>query len=169
MKKNLVLIGMMAVGKTTIGMLLSKKLVVPFEDLDARIENRESLTVKKIFDLKGESYFRKVEETECLKIINVKSRIIALGGGTFINQRVRNEIKKTCFSVWLDLPPKEIFARVRAKKERPLLMNTKSISDVENIYLNRKKIYALADYRLDCASKTKEQIVKEIEKIYENI
>jgi len=160
---------MMAVGKTTIGMLLSKKLVVPFEDLDARIENRESLTVKKIFDLKGESYFRKVEETECLKIINVKSRIIALGGGTFINQRVRNEIKKTCFSVWLDLPPKEIFARVRAKKERPLLMNTKSISDVENIYLNRKKIYALADYRLDCASKTKEQIVKEIEKIYENI
>ena len=160
---------MMAVGKSTIGRLLSKKLGVPFEDLDTIIEARESLTIKKIFDLKGEKYFREIEENESLNMIKGKDKIIALGGGTFINQKVREETKKSCFSVWLDLSPEKIFARVKKNKERPLLINTKSIKDVENIYLNRKKIYALADYRLDCTSKDKEQIVSEIEKIYEGI
>ncbi len=160
---------MMAVGKSTIGRLLSKKLGVPFEDLDTIIEARESLTIKKIFDLKGEKYFREIEENESLNMIKGKDKIIALGGGTFINQKVREETKKSCFSVWLDLSPEKIFARVKKNKERPLLINAKSIKDVENIYLNRKKIYALADYRLDCTSKDKEQIVSEIEKIYEGI
>tara|TARA_Y100000768_G_C23565312_1_gene490097 strand:+ start:80 stop:562 length:483 start_codon:yes stop_codon:yes gene_type:complete len=160
---------MMAVGKSTIGRLLSQKLAIPFEDLDDKIEKRESLSIKKLFDLKGESYFRKVEESECLKIINQNGKIIAFGGGTFMNQRIREEMKKSCFSIWLDLSPKKIFGRVTTNKERPLLINAKSINDVENIYLSRKKIYSLADYRLDCSSKNKEQIIKEIEKIYENI
>ena len=160
---------MMGVGKSTIGRLLSKKLEMPFEDLDNRIEKRESLTIKEIFDSKGEEYFRKVEENEGLNIIKEEEKIIALGGGTFINQKVREEIKKTCLSVWLDLPPEKIFDRIKQKKGRPLLMNAKSTKDVENIYLNRKKIYALADYRLDCVSKSAENIVNEIEKIYENI
>jgi len=160
---------MMAVGKSTIGRLLSKKLGIPFEDLDNRIEKRESLTIKEIFDSKGEEYFRKIEENEGLNIIKEEGKIIALGGGTFINQKVREGVKKTCFSVWLDLSPKEIFNRIKKNKGRPLLKNAKSIKDVENIYLNRKKIYALADYRLDCVSKNAENIVNEIEKIYENI
>ncbi len=160
---------MMGVGKSTIGRLLSKKLEMPFEDLDDRIEERESLTIKEIFDSKGEEYFRKVEENEGLNIIKEEEKIIALGGGTFINQKVREEIKKTCLSVWLDLPPEKIFDRIKRKKVRPLLMNAKSTKDVENIYLNRKKIYALADYRLDCASKSAEDLVNEVKKIYENI
>ena len=159
----------MAVGKSTIGRLLSKKLGIPFEDLDNRIEKRESLTIKEIFDSKGEEYFRKIEENEGLNIIKEEGKIIALGGGTFINQKVREGVKKTCFSVWLDLSPKEIFNRIKKNKGRPLLKNAKSIKDVENIYLNRKKIYALADYRLDCISKSTEEIVNKIKKIYENI
>ena len=112
---------------------------------------------------------RKIEENEGLNLIKEECKIIALGGGTFINQKVREEVKKTCFSVWLDLASKEIFNRIKKNKARPLLMNARSIQDVENIYLNRKKIYALADYRLDCVSKSAENIVNEIEKIYENI
>ena len=69
----------------------------------------------------------------------------------------------------MDLATEKIFNRVKKNKRRPLLINVKSIKDVENIYLNRKKIYALADYRLDCVSKNAENIVNEIEKIYENI
>ena len=69
MKKNLVLIGMMGVGKSTIGRLLSKSLEKPFEDLDERVEMRESLKIYEIFDKKGEAYFRSIEESECLKII----------------------------------------------------------------------------------------------------
>ena len=69
----------------------------------------------------------------------------------------------------MDLSPKEIFNRIKKNKGRPLLKNAKSIKDVENIYLNRKKIYALADYRLNCTSKKAKEIVSKIEKIYENI
>ncbi len=160
---------MMGVGKSTVGRFLSKKLEMPFEDLDSKIESVESLTIKEIFDLKGEQYFRKIEENEGLNLIKEEGKIIALGGGTFINQKIREKVKKSCFSVWLDLPPKEIFDRVKKNKGRPLLMGAKSTKDVENIYLNRKKIYALADYKLDCASKNKEEIANEIEKVYENI
>ncbi len=159
----------MGVGKSTIGSLLSKKLEIPFEDLDNKIEARESLGIKKIFDLKGEEYFRKIEENEGLNIIKGSGKIIALGGGTFVNQKVREEVKKSCFSVWLDLGLEEIFSRIKKNKGRPLLVNAESIKDVEKIYLNRKKIYALADYRLNCASKSKEKIANEIEKVYENI
>ena len=161
---------MMGVGKSTIGRLLSKKLGISFEDLDKKIETKESLTIKEIFDSKGEEYFRKIEENEGLNLIKKEEeKIIALGGGTFINQKVRERVKKTCFSVWLDLPPEEIFNRIKKNKGRPLLMDARSIKGVENIYLNRKKIYALADYRLDCISKSKEEIADEIKKIYENI
>ena len=160
---------MMGVGKSTIGSLLSKKLEIPFEDLDHKIETRESLTIKKIFDLKGEEYFRKIEESEGLNIIKGERKIIALGGGTFTNRKVREEVKKSSFSVWLDLAPEKIFNRIKKNKGRPLLINVKSIEEIEKIYLNRKKIYALADYRLDCASKSKEDIADQIEKIYENI
>ncbi len=72
MKKNLVLIGMMGVGKSTVGRFMSKKLKMPFKDLDRQIEKLESLTIKEIFDLKGEPYFRNLEETEILKIIKKK-------------------------------------------------------------------------------------------------
>ena len=160
---------MMGVGKSTIGLLLSKKLKMAFEDLDEKIETKESLTIKKIFDLKGEKYFRKIEENESLKIIEGKNKVIALGGGTFINENVRQNIKKLCFSVWLDLTPKEIFGRIKNNNARPLLRNVKSEKDIEKIYLSRKKIYALADYRVDCAYKNKKQIADEINKVYENI
>ena len=160
---------MMGVGKSTIGGLLSKKLGIPFEDLDNKIEVNESLTIKKIFDLKGEEYFRKIEEREGLNIVEGEGKIIALGGGTFMNQKVREKVKKLSFSVWLDLSPIKIFNRVKKNKGRPLLINANSIKDVEKIYLNRKKIYALADYKLNCDSRSKKQIAEEIKKIYENI
>jgi len=158
----------MGVGKSTIGILLSEKLKMPFEDLDSKIEKRESLTINEIFNLKGEEYFRKIEEIESLKIISEKGKVIALGGGTFVNSKVRKSIKDSCFSVWLDLPSEKIFDRVKKNKVRPLLMNVKSISDIEKIYIDRKKIYALSDCRINCESKTKKEIVNEIEKIYEN-
>ena len=160
---------MMGVGKTTIGKLLSKKLKMRFQDLDTKIETRESLKISEIFQSKGEKYFREVEQIESLNIIKEKDTILALGGGTFINPIVRKNIKKFCFSVWLDHDPQEIFKRIKGNKKRPLLMNAKSKKDVEKIYIKRKKIYSLADYKLNCASKNKKEIVDEIEKVYENI
>ena len=67
------------------------------------IKNKESLSIKDIFSFKGEDYFRKIEEIECLKIIQDTGKIIAFGGGTFMNETVRNKMKNTCFSVEMGL------------------------------------------------------------------
>ncbi len=157
---------MMGVGKSTIGRLLSKKLKMTFIDLDHEIEKTAGLKVVEIFKIKGEEYFRKIEEKECIKVVKKESRIIAFGGGTFLNEKVRSIVKKTSFSIWLNVSPEIIFKRIKKNKRRPLLTNAKSKKDVEKIYLNRKKIYSYADYELNCYSKSKKQIVEEIHKIY---
>lgn len=157
---------MMGVGKSTIGRVLSKKLKMTFIDLDRQIEKIAGLRISEIFKTKGEGYFRKIEEKESIKIIQKGGKIIAFGGGTFLNKKVRDETLKTCFSIWLNVSPEEIYQRTKMNKKRPLLINVKSKKDVEKIYLNRKKIYSYADYKLDCSNKNEDQIVNEIKEIY---
>ena len=92
MKKNLVLIGMMGVGKSTIGRLLPKKLNIQFEDIDEIIERKLSLSIKEIFETKGEKFFREIEEKVSIELLKKERIIIALGGGAFLN----NLIRKRC-------------------------------------------------------------------------
>ena len=160
---------MMGVGKSTIGRYLSKKLGMAFDDLDEIIEKNTSLSISKIFKSKGEKQFRLIEEEISLKILKKSGRVVALGGGTFLNERVRKTIKKNSYSFWLNLPPNQIFKRIKKSQKRPLLKNAKSEKDVEKIYMLRKKIYSLADYEVDCLNKSRDQIVNNIKNIYENI
>ena len=169
MKKNLVLTGMMGVGKSTIGKLLSKKFNIQFEDIDEIIERKLSLSIKEIFETKGEKFFREIEEKVSIELLQRKGIIIALGGGAFLNNLIRKNLKKFSISIWLDLSPKYIFQRIKKNKRRPLLNNAKSEKDVEEIYKKRKAIYSLADFRINCDLKAKYAIVKEITKIYEDI
>ncbi len=169
MKKNLVLTGMMGVGKSTIGKLLSKKFNIQFEDIDKIIERKLSLSIKEIFETKGEEFFRKIEEKVSIELLRKERIIIALGGGAFLNNLIRKNLKKFSISIWLDLSPKHIFQRIKKNKRRPLLNHAESEKDVEEIYKKRKAIYSLADFRINCDLKAKYAIVKEITKIYENI
>ena len=169
MKKNLVLIGMMGVGKSTIGKLLSKKFNIQFEDIDEIIERKLSLSIKEIFETKGEKFFREIEEKVSIELLQKKRIIIALGGGAFLNNLIRKNLEKFSISIWLDLSPKHIFQRIKKNKRRPLLNHAKSEKDVEEIYKKRKAIYSLADFRINCDLKAKYAIVKEITKIYEDI
>ena len=168
LKKSLVLTGMMGVGKTTIGSLLSNRIGIKFVDMDTQIEKKLSLSINDIFKTKGEKYFREIEEKETIECLKNQNLIIALGGGAFLNEKIRDNIKKICISVWLDLDPKTIFDRTKVNNKRPLLGNIKSDEELNNIYKLRKKVYSLADYRIDCNSKTKDEIIVEIAKIYEN-
>jgi len=99
LKKSLILTGMMGVGKSTIGRLLAKKLAVRFIDIDKIIEKQEKKSIKKIFEVFGETYFRKLEEKTTLKLIQNKESVIALGGGAFINSKIRREILRNCLIV----------------------------------------------------------------------
>ena len=167
MKKNLVLTGMMGVGKSTIGKSLSKKLNMKFFDTDSMIENEEKMTVKNIFEKKGEQHFRKIEKKTILKILNSTNSVIALGGGAFINTDIRNEILKSCVSFWMFMGVKNLIKRLSDTSKRPLL-DGQNLEDCLNIiHEKREKIYETANFKVDCNNKEKYEIKNEIIKLYE--
>ena len=90
--KNLVLLGMMGSGKSTIGYLLSKNLNLEFYDIDSIIEKQDGRKIAEIFNTEGEDFFRKLEEKTTLKILNSEKNIVALGGGAFINKNIRKTL-----------------------------------------------------------------------------
>ena len=101
-KGNIVFLGMMGSGKTSIGKLVSKKLDLNFFDIDQKIEEKFQMKISKIFNEKGETFFRKIEEKMTLELLKRKKSVIALGGGGFLNKNVRDEIIKNHVSFWLD-------------------------------------------------------------------
>ena len=88
-KKNLVLVGMMGSGKSSIGKLLSKKIGLEFIDIDKLIEEEENKSISDIFKINGEKYFRDLEEKISIKKLKSENKVISLGGGGYINQKIR--------------------------------------------------------------------------------
>jgi len=168
LKKNLVLTGMMGVGKSTIGKRLSRKLKRKFIDVDKIIELEEKNTIKEIFEKKGESYFRKIEKKITLQVLKKDNLVIALGGGAFLNASIRKEIKNTCLSFWLDLNIPSLILRLKNVKKRPLLDENNLAKSINEIYSKRKKIYNESNFRIKCNSTNKDEIVYKIIKLYEN-
>ena len=158
----------MGVGKSTIGRLIAKKLKIKFIDVDKLIEKKEKKSVKRIFDESGEDYFRKIEEKITLKILKNKRTVIALGGGAFINKEIREKVLSSCVSVWLKVNFDELILRYNKNDRRPLL-NKKTLDvDIKKIYQSRKKIYSLANFKINCDNINKAKIVEKILDFYEN-
>ncbi len=168
MKKNLVLTGMMGVGKTTIGKIVAKKLKLKFVDIDSLIEKKEKNTIKEIFKNKGEDYFRKIETKITLLELKKVNLVIALGGGAFINRSIRKEVSNSAVSFWLDLELKSLVNRLKKTKKRPLLDQENLESSINKIYLERKKIYNESDFKIKCNFAKKEEIAEKIVTLYEN-
>ena len=166
MKKNLVLTGMMGVGKSTVGKNLAQKLSYNFVDIDRTIESREGSTINLIFKNKSESYFRKLENEISLEKLKKKNTVISLGGGAFLNKSIRREVKNTSVSFWLDVNVAELIKRLKKTKKRPLLYNKNLNVTVNKIYLERKKTYSEADYRIKCNFLDPDKIVDKILKLY---
>ena len=167
MKKNLVLTGMMGVGKSTVGKNLAQKLSYNFVDIDRTIESREGSTINLIFKNKSESYFRKLENEISLEKLKKKNTVISLGGGAFLNKSIRREVKNTSVSFWLDVDVSELIKRLKKTRKRPLLYNKNLNVTVNKIYLERKKTYSEADYRIKCNFLGPDKIVDKILKLYE--
>ena len=168
MKKNLVLTGMMGVGKSTVGKAVANKLSMQFIDIDKIIEKKENLSVHDIFEEKGEVYFRDLEKKTTVDESKKTNAVISLGGGAFVNSEIRRLVIKTCVSFWLDLHPKLIEKRVKNSKKRPLLNNNNLTETLEKIYYERKKIYSLANFKIDCNKMKLDLIVNKIINLYVN-
>jgi len=167
-KKNLVLLGMMAVGKSTLGKIIAKKLNLKFIDTDLNIEKKCSMKIFEIFENKGEDFFRSEEEREVIESLKKNKSVIALGGGAFMNKNIRNLILKNSLSFWLDLNLKAINKRVKWNNKRPLLNQENAGEVIKKLYSKRKNIYKLAKYKINCNMLGKEEIVKKIILLYEN-
>ena len=166
-KKNIVLIGMMGSGKSSIGKILSKKLNISFIDIDRKIEEVESLSISDIFKRNGESYFRKIEEKISLQYLKSQNNIISLGGGGFINSSIRKLCQKKCLSFWLNWKNETIIKRIYKSKKRPIVINLTK-DKINNLIKERSKIYELSNYKINCDKLDKVQIINKILDIYEN-
>ena len=167
MKKNLVLLGMMAVGKTTLGKIVAEKQGLEFIDIDENIEKKNLMTINDIFKKKGEKFFRIEEEKEVLKSIKKSNCVIALGGGSFMNTKVRESILKNTISIWLDVNLKMLEKRVKWGNKRPLLKQENKLKRLDDLYNQRKVIYELANYKIECDKLSKKNIVDRIIALYE--
>ena len=168
MKKNLVLLGMMGVGKTTLGKIIAEKQGKKFIDIDANIESRNLMTINEIFRRKGENFFRKEEEKEVLKCLKKDNCVIALGGGAFVNSKIRDVVLKIAVSFWLDIDVKIIKQRVKRTQKRPLLEKNNVQKTIEDLLLKRKNFYKLADHKIICDKLNKEDITNKIIDLYKN-
>ena len=165
-KENLVFLGMMGSGKSSIGSLVAKKLKLNFIDIDEEIEKNLNTTIKKIFENKGENYFRKIEEQITLKKLKLTSTVISLGGGAFTNKNIRKEIIRNHISFWLNWDYQILLNRIKNSRKRPLTINATK-TELIDLIKNRSNIYSKALYEIKCDNLTKSEIVNVIVKIYE--
>jgi shikimate kinase/shikimate kinase/3-dehydroquinate synthase len=166
-KGNIVFLGMMGSGKTTIGKLFSKKLNLEFFDTDYQIENKLNMSISKVFNFKGEKFFREIEEKITLNLLKKKKIILALGGGAFMNKNIRKEILNNHTSFWLDLDNETIIDRINKSTKRPLALNSTK-AELLDMLKKRSYFYSKALYKVNCNNLTKIEIVKKVMKIYEN-
>ena len=159
---------MMGVGKSTLGKIVAKKLDLKFVDTDLNIEKNCSMKIWEIFKNKGEDFFRSEEEKEALECLKKNNTVIALGGGAFMNKNIRSLILKNSLSFWLDLNLNIINKRVKWSKKRPLLNQKKEEEIIKKLYSERKNIYKLAKYKINCNKLSKTAITKKIILFYEN-
>jgi len=166
-KENIVFLGMMGSGKTSIGLLISKKLNLQFYDIDQIIEKELEMNISDIFEKKGEKFFRDIEEKTTLKILKKKWIVVSLGGGAFINKKIREEILKNHLSFWLNWNSKTLIQRIKKNLKRPIALKS-STSELIDLIKKRSVVYSKSKYKINCEKLSKNEIVNEIINIYEN-
>ena len=142
--RPIVLIGLMGVGKTTVGRRLAARLGLSFADADHEIELAAGLSVSEIFDRYGEAHFRDGERRVIARLIDGTAKVIATGGGAFMNEATRALILDKATAVWLDADIDTLAARVSRRDDRPLLRGKDARKVLGELAAVRNPIYALA-------------------------
>ncbi len=143
--RSVVLVGMMGAGKTSVGKRLSVRLGLDFIDADAAIEAAAGLTIPEIFARHGEPHFRDGERRVISRLLGERQRVLATGGGAFMNKATRERIAETSISVWLKADADVLLRRVRKRSNRPMLNTPDPEDTLKRLMAERYPIYALAD------------------------
>ena len=164
MRENLVLIGFMGTGKTSLGKLLANRLGRGFVDLDKKIERDAGMTIPKIFELHGEKYFRELEKKAVREVSERKNLVIATGGGTVKDAENVRLLKNSGVMICLTTDPEEIFRRTERCGERPVLDGggEKRLETIKKLLAEREIFYSQADYTIDTTDWSPLQIMNDI-------
>ena len=163
MKNNIVLIGMMGSGKTTVAKELSK--LIPeysLADIDEEIEKSTGKKISDIFLKYGEAHFRNLEKDKIEKISQQQNQIISLGGGAFENEENRTMLLNSSITIYLKTSPQEIFSRVKNEFHRPLLQKNCTTERITELIKKREPNYLKADIIITTDNKKPEDIAQEI-------
>lgn len=146
--RPIILIGMMGVGKTSIGRKLSGLLHLPFVDADEEIENAAQMSISEIFDAYGEAAFRDGERRVIARLIDGESKVIATGGGAFCNAATRALILDKAIAIWIDADVETLVERVGRKDTRPLLRGGNAHEILSRLQAERVPYYAMAPIKV---------------------
>ena len=166
-KENIVFLGMMGSGKSSIGYLVSKKLNLDLQDIDHIIENKLKMKISEVFKIKGERFFREFEEKITLKSLKRNNTIISLGGGAFMNVKIREEVLNNNLSFWLKWTSKTLINRIQNSIKRPVSFKATN-NELLNLIKKISNFYKKANYKINCENLSKNEIVNKVINIYEN-
>lgn len=168
MKQNLILIGLMGAGKSTVGRKAAHRLGLAFVDTDQMVEEAAGLSVAAIFEAEGEAGFRRREAEAVARACSRGGQVISTGGGAVLDPENRRRLWAAGLVVWLDAPPAVLADRLPRTADRPLLAGEEGTRRLEVLLEQRRPHYALAHRRLDVAARTPDEAVKEVVRMFES-
>lgn len=142
--RPVVLVGLMGVGKSTVGRRLARRLALDFVDSDAAIEDASGYSAAEVFERFGEQDFRDGERRLVARLVEGDVRVIATGGGAFVDSRTRELLNERAITVWLDAPVEVLAERTGRRDTRPLLRNSDPKGTLERLSKERRPSYAEA-------------------------
>ena len=160
--RPIVLVGLMGVGKSTVGRRLAKRLGLPFVDSDSAIEDAVGLPAGEVFERYGEADYRDGERRLVARLIDGQVRVIATGGGVFVDPRTRELLKERAITVWLDAPVDVLAERTARRDTRPLLKTDNPKATLEQLAGVERKAYAEADLHVRSGEGAHKDVVEAI-------
>ena len=169
-EKNIIIIGFMGCGKTTFGKKISKLKNISFIDMDKFIEKKEGCSISKIFEIKGEQYFRNLEAQTVVELAQTGGKVISTGGGVIKNPQNILNFKKTGIVLYLKSSPERIYNNLKNDNSRPLLEGGDKMEKIKSILAERIPLYEkYSDITVDVSTGTIREITERILKALEEV
>lgn len=160
--RSIVLVGLMGAGKSTVGRRLSRRLDMEFVDSDEEIERASAMKVSEIFERFGEASFRDGERRVIARLLQGPPKVVATGGGAFINDETRRLILERCVAIWLQADIAILAERVSRRDDRPLLKDKDPLAVLTALAAVREPLYAEAHIHVVSQPAPHDQTVEQI-------
>lgn len=163
-KRMIALIGLRGAGKTSVGLMLAKRLGIPFVELDALVEKAASMPLAQIFSLHGEKYYRRLEYQALRKVLQEgEARVLATGGSLVTDLRMWNLVKQRCVTIWLKASPEVYWNRLLKQGDtRPMKNNPSAMTELRTLLASREPLYAQAAHMIDTSRLSLGQVTETI-------